>query len=116
MLRRASEKSRSKNQHSMTQYYVVIGFFVATMIAVVLYAIFDPKESVATKLIVDENAIMVHNGGDNAWTKAPNAQFEVSCHSYLIWFAGESSQGCCYDVRHPACRHSLNREVRFRDR
>jgi hypothetical protein len=62
----------------MTQYYIVIGFFVATMIACVLYAIFDPKQSVATKLIVDENAIMVHNGSDFPWSKASNAQFEVS--------------------------------------
>jgi len=80
----------------------VIGFFVATMIAVVLYSIFDPKESVATKLIVDENAIMVHNGGDEAWTKAPNAQFEVSSNLFLIWFAGKSGQRRCHDVCHPA--------------
>lgn len=67
MLRRSSEKLKTKNQQAMTQYYIVVGVFVVTMIAIVFYAIFDPKESTATRLIVDDTAIMVHNNQDLAF-------------------------------------------------
>ena len=47
MLKRASEKSKAKKNASMTPYYLVIAGFVITMIACILYVIFDPKKSIA---------------------------------------------------------------------
>jgi hypothetical protein len=51
----------------------VIGVFVVTMIAIVLYSIFDPKQSVAERLIIDDGTIMVHNNANPNFTRAPNA-------------------------------------------
>lgn len=62
----------------MWQYYLVIGGFVLTMVVTIVYVILDPKESVAKKQIIDENAILVHNGGDYSFTMAPNNLFQVS--------------------------------------
>jgi hypothetical protein len=78
MIRRSTEKAKAKNQQTMTQYYIVIGVFVVTMIAIVLYSIFDPKETIAQKLIVDDAAIMIHNNKEVNFSRAPNEQFEVS--------------------------------------
>lgn len=78
MLRRSAEKSRAKTQQTMTQYYIVIGVFCATMVAIVLYTIFDPKESISQRLVVDDAQIMVHNNAMGSFERQPNTQFEVS--------------------------------------
>ena len=46
MLRRSSDKQKAKNAGAMTPYYFVIGFFVATMAGVVLYVLFDSKQTI----------------------------------------------------------------------
>lgn len=73
MLRRSSEKQRTKNAQTKQQYLIVIGFFVACMVAIVLYTIFDPKQGAGDKLIVDDSQIMVHNNADKHFTQAPVA-------------------------------------------
>lgn len=57
---------------------MVIGFFVVSMAAIILYTIFDPKQGVGDRLVVDDSQIMVHNNANSEFTRAPVAQFEVS--------------------------------------
>ena len=55
--------TRSKKKDStMTQYYVVIGGFVAICIGAVLYVLLNPKKSFASMPVIDDSAILVHNG------------------------------------------------------
>jgi len=62
----------------MTQYYFVIGFFIVSMIGACVYVIFDSQADLRNQQIVDENAILVHNGGAHGFTQASNQLFEVS--------------------------------------
>jgi CHASE3 domain sensor protein len=78
MYRRSSEKSRAKQQQSMTQYYAVIGFFVVTMVFVVLYSVTNTKQTVGDRLIIDENLIMATNNVESSFKRQTNALFEVS--------------------------------------
>jgi hypothetical protein len=57
---------------------IVIGVFVVSMIAIVLYTIFDPKTGAGERLVVDDSQIMVHNNADKHFTRAPVELFEVS--------------------------------------
>jgi len=46
----------------MTQYYVVIGVFVAICVGATLYVLLNPKKSFSAMQVIDESAILVHNG------------------------------------------------------
>lgn len=78
MFRRSAEKGRAKNTQSMTQYYAVIGFFVVTMVVIVFYSIFDPKQGVGERLVIDEDLIMANNNDENNFKRSPNTLFSVS--------------------------------------
>jgi len=58
--RRARDKKKSGN--NMNQYYFVIGGFCFTMVATGVYTLLNPATSFATMPIIDESAILVHNG------------------------------------------------------
>ena len=54
---------RSKKQDSvMTQYYLVIGVFVAICVGAVIYVLLNPKKSFASMPVIDEAQMLVHNG------------------------------------------------------
>lgn len=74
MLRRGSKKAGS----TMWQYYAVIGFFVAVVVLSVLYVILFPKLPLSKIPVVDESAIMVHNGNqNNMFKRESNELFQV---------------------------------------
>lgn len=55
--------NRSKKaDKTMTQYYIVIGAFVGICLLAVLYVLLNPKKSFAQMPVIDESAILVHNG------------------------------------------------------
>jgi hypothetical protein len=55
--------SRSnKKTDQMTQYYYVIGFFVAVCVLAVVFTFANPKQSFAEMKVIDDSQILVHNG------------------------------------------------------
>ena len=61
----------------MTQYYVVIGGFVAVCVGAVLYVLLNPKKSFASMPVIDDSAILVHNGQQsNAFQRGENTFFQ----------------------------------------
>ena len=69
---------RSKRQdNTMTQYYVVIGGFVAVCVIATLYVLLNPKQSFAQMPVIDDSAILVHNGGSSGFQRGENAFFQV---------------------------------------
>lgn len=70
--RRASEKKKGDN---MYQYKLVVGGFCATMAAAGLYTFLNPQTSFATMPIIDETAMLVHNGQGHQFTQASNDFF-----------------------------------------
>lgn len=59
----------------MTQYYIVIGFFCLSMLAALLYTVFSSNQSFAEMPIIDEGAMLVHNGQGHRFTQASNEFF-----------------------------------------
>ena len=55
-------KRGRKQDNQMQQYYLVIGVFVAVCVVSVLYVLLNPKQSFASMPVIDDSAIMVHNG------------------------------------------------------
>ena len=55
-------KRSRKQDNTMTQYYLVIGGFVAVCVVAVLYVLLSPKKSFAQMPVIDDSAILVHNG------------------------------------------------------
>jgi len=55
-------KRSKKTDNQMTQYYIVIGGFVAVCVAAVIYVLLNPKKSFAAMQVIDESQILVHNG------------------------------------------------------
>ena len=75
MLRRSRDKVKPNN---MNQYYAVIAFFVASMVAALLYTLMNPTQSFAQMPVIDESAMLIHNGQSHRFTQGPNQFFEVS--------------------------------------
>ena len=75
MLRRSREKAKPSNQG---QYTAVIVFFCATMVAALIYTILNPTQSFASMPVVDESAMLVHNGQNHRFTQGSNEFFQVS--------------------------------------
>jgi preprotein translocase subunit SecG len=48
-------KRSKKVDNTMTQYYVVIGAFVAVCVAAVLYVLLNPKKSFASMPVIEES-------------------------------------------------------------
>jgi len=46
----------------MSQYYIVIGGFVGVCVLSVLYVLLNPKKIFAQMPVIDESAMLVHNG------------------------------------------------------
>ena len=55
-------KRSKKVGTDMSQYYLVMGGFVVICVASVLYVLLNPKTSFAQMPVLDDSAIMVHNG------------------------------------------------------
>lgn len=71
-------KRSKKHDNTMTQYYIVIGAFVAICVAAVIYVLLNPKKSFALMPVIDESQILVHNGQPNsAFQQGPNTFFTV---------------------------------------
>jgi len=62
----------------MNQYYAVIGFFIASMVAALVYTLMNPQQSFASMPVIDDSQILVHNGGGNRFEQASNDFFTVS--------------------------------------
>jgi hypothetical protein len=58
-------KRSKKADNTMTQYYIVIGAFVGVCVLAVLYVLLNPKQSFAQMPVIDDSAILVHNGQQN---------------------------------------------------
>jgi hypothetical protein len=72
-------KRSKKEGGQMQQYYIVIGVFVAVCVLSVLYVLLNPKKSFAQMPVIDETAILVHNGHQgNAFQRGENQFFQVS--------------------------------------
>ena len=55
-------KRSRKETKSMTEYYIVIGAFIAICVAAILYVFLNPKKSFSQMQVIDESQILVHNG------------------------------------------------------
>ena len=71
------QRSR-KRDGSKQQYYIVIGAFVGVCVISTLYVLLNPKKSFASMPVIDESAILVHNGQQaNAFQRGENTFFQV---------------------------------------
>jgi len=51
-----------KSTDQMTQYYYVIGFFVAVCVFAVIFTFVNPKQKFSEMMVIDDSQILVHNG------------------------------------------------------
>ena len=75
MLRRSREKAKPSNKN---QYYAVIAFFCLSMLAALIYTLTNPKQSFAQTPVIDDSAMLVHNGQNHRFTQGANEFFSVS--------------------------------------
>ena len=69
--------NRSRKQSDpMTQYYYVIGGFVAVCVFAVLFTIFSPKTKFSEMFVLDETQILIHNGQGHQFKHGENDFFE----------------------------------------
>ncbi len=62
----------------MKNYYIVIGAFVGVCVLSVLYVLLNPKKSFAQMPVIDDTAILVHNGQQgSAFQRGENQFFQV---------------------------------------
>ncbi len=67
-----------KADNSMKNYYIVIGAFVGVCVLSVLYVLLNPKKSFAQMPVIDDTAILVHNGQQgSAFQRGENQFFQV---------------------------------------
>ena len=72
------QRSR-KTDNTMKNYYIVIGAFVGVCVLSVLYVLLNPKKSFAQMPVIDDTAILVHNGQQGtAFQRGENQFFQVS--------------------------------------
>lgn len=76
MMRRSKEKAKPAT--NMNEYYAVIGFFCACMFGALIYTVMNPSTSFAQMPVLDESAMLVHNGQSHRFTQATNEFFTVS--------------------------------------
>jgi hypothetical protein len=75
--RQAMLKRSRKPDSTMSQYYIVIGAFVGICVISVFYVLLNPKKSFAQMPVIDESAILVHNGQQsNAFQRGENQFFQ----------------------------------------
>jgi len=74
-MRRSREKNATKAT-DMNQYYAVIAFFIATMVAALLYTVLSPQQSFSQMPVIDESAFLVHNGQGHRFTQGQNEFFQ----------------------------------------
>jgi hypothetical protein len=53
----------------------VIGAFVAVCVIAVIYVLLNPKKSFAQMPVIDDSAILVHNGGQTGFQRGENTFF-----------------------------------------
>ena len=54
----------------------MIAFFIATMVAALLYTLLNPQQSFAQMPVIDESAMLVHNGQGHRFTQGQNEFFK----------------------------------------
>lgn len=72
-MRRSKEKAKPAT--NMNEYYAVIGFFCACMFGALIYTVMNPSTSFAQMPVLDESAMLVHNGQSHRFTQATNEFF-----------------------------------------
>ena len=75
MLRRSREKAKPSTKN---QYYAVIAFFCLCMLGALIYTLTDPKKSFSQMPVIDDSAMMLHNGQNHRFSQGPNEFFNVS--------------------------------------
>lgn len=74
--RKAMYKRAKKRSDPNMSYYIVIGGFCLCMFVVVIYMFLNPKESLLTRQVIDQNEFLVHNLNNQFFQQGPNDQFE----------------------------------------
>jgi len=78
-------KRSKKVDNTMKQYYIVIGAFVGVCVLSVLYVLLNPKKSFAQMPVIDDTAILVHNGQQgSAFQRGENQFFQVIDQSIIV--------------------------------
>ena len=76
-------KRSSKEPSNKTDYYIVIGAFVAICVAAIIYVLLNPKKSFSQMQVIDESSILVHNGQSYQFRQGPNEFFKVLLFSII---------------------------------
>lgn len=72
------QRAKRTGGPNMKQYYYVIGAFVGVCAISVLYVLLNPKKSFASMPVIDDSAILVHNGQQsNGFQRGENTFFQV---------------------------------------
>ena len=66
-----------KSTDQMTQYYYVIGFFVAVCVFAVIFTFVNPKQKFSEMMVIDDSQILVHNGQGHQFKHGRNELFEM---------------------------------------
>jgi preprotein translocase subunit SecG len=78
-------KRSRKETKSMTEYYIVIGAFVAICIGAIIYVLLNPKKSFSQMQVIDESQILVHNGQQSSqFQQGTNEFFKVRVHCVIV--------------------------------
>ena len=68
--------NRGKKENTqMKQYYYVIAGFTLTCVFAIFFTIFNPKVKFTELAVLDEQAMMVHNGMGNQFKHGENDMF-----------------------------------------
>ena len=58
------------------QYWAVIGFFCLSMVGALIYTIFNPTKGFANMPVIDESAMLIHNGQNHRFQQTSNEFFQ----------------------------------------
>ena len=93
-----------KVDNSMKNYYIVIGAFVGVCLLSVLYVLLNPKKSFAQMPVIDDTAMLVHNGQQgSAFQRGENKFFQV-IYKYILVIPC-----CCVGLEPSQCEDSFRK-------
>ena len=58
------------------QYYAVIGFFCLSMVGALIYTVLNPTKGFSNMPVIDESAMLIHNGQGHRYQQAGNEFFQ----------------------------------------
>lgn len=70
------KRSRESKKDIMSQYYYVIYAFVGICVIAIGFSIFNPKQKFSEILVIDDAAMLVHNGQGHQFKQEGNRFFE----------------------------------------